>query len=148
MRYTSWSIKLTWHIKDEDMMNKIPVYKMKWFVGSKVQIDLIIYIVSMCLLSQLLVFSHDVVEASMIDESYSQYFIVIIQIAYFGCILYGLWLTNRIAGPLVHLKAHMDAMAEGKTDSELHFRKNDYNLELAESFNGLVKKRINVVKGE
>jgi hypothetical protein len=34
-------------------------------------------------------------------------------------------------------------MAEGKTDSEIHFRKKDYNLELAESFNDLEKNRVN-----
>jgi len=123
-------------------MEKIPVYKMKWFVGSKVQIDLIIYIICMCLLSQLLVFSHDFVAENMIDESYSQYLIVTVQIAYFACIVYGFWLTSRIAGPLDRLKTHMDHMAEGKTDSEIHFRKKDYNLELAESFNDLVKNRV------
>jgi nitrogen fixation/metabolism regulation signal transduction histidine kinase len=62
--------------------------------------------------------------------------------------VYGLWLTNRIAGPLVRLKTHMDKVAEGKVDTELHFRKNDYSSELTESFNDLVKKRINGVKEE
>ena len=124
-------------------MEKIPFYKKKWFVGTRVQRDLIIYVICMCLLSQLLVMSHNLVEDNLINRAYAPYLILLIQITYFGFIAYGFLLTNRIAGPLFRLKTHMDEMAEGKTDSEIHFRKNDYGSELAESFNALVKNRIN-----
>jgi len=123
-------------------MKKLPHYKNKWFVGSKIQIDLIIYIVSMCLLSQLLVISYDLAEENMIKEPYAQYLILLIKIAYFGCLAYGFLLTNRIAGPLARLKTHMDAVAEGTIEPEVHFRKHDYSLELVDSFNRLVEKRL------
>ncbi|OUR65847.1 hypothetical protein A9Q79_02335 [Methylophaga sp. 42_25_T18] len=123
-------------------MEKVPFYKKKWFVGTKVQRDLVIYIICMCLLSQLLVISSDLTEENLIIEPYAQYFTVLIQITFYGCIIYGLRLTNCIAGPLSRLKIHMDEVAAGKTDSELHFRKSDYNLDLAESFNAVLRNRV------
>jgi nitrogen fixation/metabolism regulation signal transduction histidine kinase len=89
------------------------------------------------------VFSHDFVEENMIDSSYSLYLITTVQLAYFDCIVYGFWLTSRIAGPFDRRKTHMNEVAAGQTDSEIHFRKKDYILELAESFNDLVKNRVN-----
>jgi len=123
-------------------MKKVPFYKKKWFVGSKIQIDLIIYIVCMCIFSQLLVLSHDIANESYIIAPYGQYLVLITQAAYFACILYGLRLTNCIAGPLSRLQLHIDEVAEGKTSSNIQFRKTDYNSELAESFNVLMKNRI------
>jgi len=65
-------------------------------------------------------------------------FLVIFIIYFF----YGFWLTNCIAGPLFRLKRHMDEVADGKSDVEIHFRKNDYGSELAESFNAVMKSRV------
>ncbi|MCI5166743.1 MAG: HAMP domain-containing protein [Candidatus Electrothrix sp. GM3_4] len=119
----------------------IPFYKMKWYIGTKIQKDLIIYIICMSLLSQLVVISHNLLRYNVMNESYAQYIIYIIQIAFFGSIVYGFWLSNRIAGPLFRLKKHLDEVAEGKINSEIQFRKNDYASEIAESFNIVVEKR-------
>jgi len=124
-------------------MEKVPFYKKKWFVGTKVQKDLVIYIICMCLLSQLLVISRDLTEENLIMEPYAGYFVVLIQVVFYGCIIYGLRLTNCIAGPLSRLQIHMDEVAAGKTDSEIHFRESDYSLELAKSFNAVLKNRVN-----
>lgn len=123
-------------------MEKVPFYKKRWYVGTRIQRDLVIYIICMCLFSQLLVIVTDLVEKNTISGPYALYLVVLIQIVFFGCIIYGLRLTNCIAGPLSRLKTHLDDVAAGKTDAEIRFRKTDYNLELAESFNAVLRNRI------
>lgn len=52
----------------------------------------------------------------------------------------GLRVSNRVAGPLYSLRKHMDEMAEGTLEKEIHFRKKDYFQELAISFNRIYNK--------
>ncbi len=59
-------------------------------------------------------------------------------------IFYGLYLTNRIAGPIYRLKIHMENMIAGKEVEDVVFRKNDYFKDLAETFNKL--NRVNKTK--
>jgi nitrogen fixation/metabolism regulation signal transduction histidine kinase len=124
-------------------MKKPPFYKKKWFVGTKIQKDLIIYIFSMCLLTQLFFVTDNMAKNNLNNEPLAQYLVYIIQAVYVGYLLYGFWLTNRIAGPLFRLERHMDEVAKGNIDSEISFRKNDYGYELAEAFNTVVKQRVN-----
>jgi len=51
----------------------------------------------------------------------------------------GLWVSHRIAGPMVRLKNFLDQMVETQKMSELRFRKNDYFSDLAESLNQALK---------
>lgn len=53
----------------------------------------------------------------------------------FFLIGYGLYLSNRIAGPLHQLKNYLEAVGNGKNLHPLKFRKNDYFQELAEVTN-------------
>ncbi|XCN75369.1 MAG: hypothetical protein Q3M24_11765 [Candidatus Electrothrix aestuarii] len=122
---------------------QVPFYKMKWYVGTKIQRDLIVYTICVSLLSQALIASYIFVDNNLITDSYAHYIITALQIAFFGFIIYGFWLSNRIAGPLFRLKRHLDEVAEGKADPEIQFRKNDYCADLAESFNAVVQKRFN-----
>jgi nitrogen fixation/metabolism regulation signal transduction histidine kinase len=124
------------------MRKKVPFHKMKWYVGSRVQKDLFAYIICMSILSQMIVVSYLFVDAGLIDESYAQFLLPVIYVTFLGYVLYGFWLSNRIAGPLFRFKTHMDKVAEGKIDDEIQFRKNDYGLEIAESFNAVVRNRI------
>ncbi|MCB1876598.1 MAG: hypothetical protein KDH88_11545 [Chromatiales bacterium] len=123
-------------------MKKIPFYKLKWYVGTKIQRDLIVYIISISLISQLSVIVDGLIEDNSIDPSYGQYLLLIIRIVYFGYIVYGFWLSNRIAGPLFRFERHLQEVGEGKTDCEIQFRKSDYGSEIAEAFNRVVKKRL------
>ena len=106
------------------MRKKVPFYKMKWYVGSKIQKDLFVYIICMSLLSQLIVMTYVFVDNNLIDESYAQFLVPTLYIAFLGYVVYGFWLSNRIAGPLFRLKKHLDKVAEGKIDDEIQFRKN------------------------
>jgi methyl-accepting chemotaxis protein len=131
-----------WPHKNENTMKKMPFYKKKWFVGTKIQKDLLIYILCFGLLSQLALVGYIMAKDDLMNESYIQHVSALINIVFCGYIIYGFWLSNRIAGPLARFKKHMDEVAEGKVDSEIIFRKNDYGTELAESFNAVVKNRI------
>jgi hypothetical protein len=48
--------------------------------------------------------------------------------------------TNRFAGPIFRLKRHLQELAEGKSVAPLSFREGDYWMEIAESFNGVLRK--------
>jgi signal transduction histidine kinase len=53
-------------------------------------------------------------------------------------VLCGFLLTNRIAGPLHKLRYHMEDVIEGKTTSEINFRKDDYFAEIIEPYNKIL----------
>jgi len=52
----------------------------------------------------------------------------------------GLILSHRIAGPLYRLKKHMDAVSTGSITNDVKFRKKDYFPEVADGFNGVMKR--------
>ncbi len=62
-------------------------------------------------------------------------------------VLGGLIMSNRVAGPLVRFREHLDALstASGARPSAeretIHFRKNDYFQELADAFNRFMQSR-------
>ncbi len=59
-------------------------------------------------------------------------------IMFTSAILFGLVLTNRIAGPIFRLRQHMEDVAEGKTHQPMEFRKADYFSDLIEPYNKIV----------
>lgn len=50
-------------------------------------------------------------------------------------ILYGMYLSNRIAGPIYQLKKHLSDYQNGKEYSDIQFREKDFFPELAQSVN-------------
>ncbi len=54
-------------------------------------------------------------------------------------ISYGLFLSNRVAGPVHRLKVFLDEYKANNNQSPLKFRKKDYFPELAESINEALK---------
>jgi hypothetical protein len=50
---------------------------------------------------------------------------------------YGIWLSHRIAGPLIRLQNFMDAFIPDRANERLAFRDNDLFPELVSSFNSL-----------
>jgi len=49
-------------------------------------------------------------------------------------------LTNRFAGPISRLRTELKNAGQGRPVNRLHFRTNDYWLEIAEDFNRLAQK--------
>ena len=124
-------------------MNHIPFHKKKWLVASKIQKDLFIYIIVMCLFSQLVLATHMMAKEDAGANPYFFYVATLIKVCYFFYIVYGFWLSNRIAGPIKRLERHMNEVAEGTAKKEeIQFRKKDYGHELALAFNHLVQKRL------
>lgn len=53
-------------------------------------------------------------------------------------IAFGLILSNRIAGPLYRLRKHLSVCTESKNLAPVYFRKNDFFMNLQDSFNEFV----------
>ncbi len=55
----------------------------------------------------------------------------------------GLFVTNRVAGPLLRMKEHMEALSRGESPEPLTPRKDDYvNKDLIDAYNRLVEKKL------
>ncbi len=50
-------------------------------------------------------------------------------------VIWGLLLSHRVAGPLFRLQKHANSVAEGRTSSDVHFRKGDFFQEVADAYN-------------
>ena len=50
-------------------------------------------------------------------------------------LIYGLILSNRIAGPLYRLNNHLDQLIEGKNVPDIHFRSKDYLKDTSDKIN-------------
>lgn len=64
-----------------------------------------------------------------------------------GCmtifIFLAMFYSHRIAGPIYNIKKTIDAVLEGKKDSRVHLRKNDYLVDLADKVNLLLDRKSN-----
>ena len=57
--------------------------------------------------------------------------------------VYGLVYSNRIAGPIYHLRNYLKAFAKGQISGELHFRKGDLFTDLEPLINGALSAKKN-----
>lgn len=63
-----------------------------------------------------------------------------------GFCVYGLYFSNRIAGPIYNLRKAIARVLAGEQDVRVQFRKNDYFQELSEEMNQLLEKKMNPSK--
>lgn len=63
---------------------------------------------------------------------------LLILIGYVGIFLTAILFSNRLAGPIYRLKRHMNELTEGKKVQPLRFRRNDYFVEVSETYNKLI----------
>lgn len=63
-------------------------------------------------------------------------------VAIFGFSLYGLYFSNRIAGPIYHMRKCIGRIMSGEKGVRLSFRENDYFPELATEMNQLIDQQI------
>lgn len=59
---------------------------------------------------------------------------------------WGLLLSHRVAGPLYRLSKHANLVANGKTRSDVRFRKGDFFQEVADAYNSQMKRYRDEVK--
>lgn len=67
------------------------------------------------------------------------FFIICSVVAFLVVLFMGLILSHQIAGPIHHLKMHMNELSEGKNLKKLSFRKNDFFIEIPDIFNKLIE---------
>lgn len=52
----------------------------------------------------------------------------------------GLWFSNKVAGPILRLKNHIESVARGETTGDVSFRKGDFFRDLAAAYNEQMKR--------
>lgn len=126
----------------KDSFKKVKFYKRQWVTNKDVQWSIIIYSVVLAMSTMSgyhLLLSMD--QEATVSYGFIPYLLIFI---YFTTIVgYGLYFTNRIAGPLYRMKIHMENLLENKDAPDLVFRKNDHFKELAVLLNKVVKKQKN-----
>jgi signal transduction histidine kinase len=66
--------------------------------------------------------------------------LVTILIMFSTFIVFGLIISNRLAGPFFRMRRHMDSVTEGRVQAgEFHFRQQDFFVEVGESYNRLLQ---------
>jgi nitrogen fixation/metabolism regulation signal transduction histidine kinase len=64
----------------------------------------------------------------------------VIFVTFVSAIVFGMILTNRIAGPIYRLRRHMSEVADGQHTLPINFRKNDYFSEIIPEYNKIIEK--------
>lgn len=126
----------------KDSFSKVKFYERQLVINKDVQWAFICYSV---ILSLAVLSGYHLIQTFSQEnpDSPSSLIYIFVFIFFTATICYGLYFTNRIAGPLYRLKVQMENLIAGKDVGELEFRKNDYFKELADLFNQIVKKTKN-----
>ncbi|MBL7557539.1 MAG: hypothetical protein JNM24_17045 [Bdellovibrionaceae bacterium] len=126
----------------KDSFSKVKFYERQLVINKDVQWAIICYSV---ILSLAVLSGYHLIQTFSQEnpDSPSSLIYIFVFIFFTAIICYGLYFTNRIAGPLYRLKVQMENLIAGKDVGELEFRKNDYFKELADLFNQIVKKTKN-----
>jgi signal transduction histidine kinase len=129
-----------------DSFSKLKFHQRQLIINKDVQWAIIIYSIilgfAVAIGSRILETVSDEQTFVFSDPQHSKILVFSIIFLFFVFILlYGLYLTNRIAGPLYRLKKQMENLLEGKDAEDLQFRKNDFFKEFSGLFNRLAEKQ-------
>ena len=127
------------------MNNRPPIYKRSLLIDRSIQVPLLLYTLCMATIGIALVVGLSAYWTLLMPQSTSPWVSPILMaggalFAYAIMVLLGLYVTNRVAGPLHRLKEHMEAVTKGENPGPLEPRKDDYvNQELIEQYNKLIE---------
>lgn len=128
-------------------MNKRPyLHKRSLLVDRNVQIPILVYSIAVSTLGVTLAAAFSVYGAHLINfkASFTLSLVFITGCAFFCysiMLIAGLYLTNKIAGPIHRMHMHMKELCEGKDPGPLTTRDDDFiNKELISQYNKLVQK--------
>ncbi|MGE0763550.1 MAG: hypothetical protein AB7N80_09765 [Bdellovibrionales bacterium] len=121
----------------------LPFYSRTFLINKRMQLTFLMYSVFLAMVVsvtnfcfQLLMANSETVptpiDLSVVALSMMFIFTVVI--------FFGLYLTNRIAGPLFRLQRHMESVASGQTTEPLAFRKKDYFSDIIEPYNKILQR--------
>lgn len=128
------------------MKNRPLLHKRKLFIDRTIQLPLLVYSIAMATVGVAIAAIFSVYASKWInfehDFTLSMVFII-------GCALFcysvmlilGLYVSNKIAGPIYRMQMHMKDLCAGNNPTPLTTRENDYiNKELIEQYNQLIQK--------
>lgn len=122
-----------------------PIHRRRLLIDRAIQIPLLTYSVAMASVGILTasvssVFWRIVVQSDDYQWA-SSYVLALGALLAFGLMIFvGLYLTNRIAGPLYRMREHMKAIADGANPEPIVSREDDYMGELFKEYNRLIEK--------
>ncbi len=130
-------------------MNKRPsFYKRTLWVDRSIQLPLLTFTLAMATVGTTGVAAFSVYYVTLFPPGSDD---LIVKLVWFlaaflcyGIMLWlGLFVTNRVAGPLIRMKEHMEALNRGERPEPLTARKDDFvNHDLIKAYNDLVEKNI------
>lgn len=132
---------------ESDSFKKVKFYQRQLIINKQVQTGIIgysVFLVFAVLIGQYLlqsfVFNESMEGGGITGLHLFVYFTIFV--FFILVILFGMYLTNQIAGPIHRLKVHLDDIKAGKDVVELTFRKGDYFQEVLEPYNSVVKSNL------
>jgi signal transduction histidine kinase len=115
-----------------------------WLVNNKLQLTILLYGVALGLGSNIVTLTFQLAtekQLSMLSSRQTFYFAICLAFFFYVLlVLLGLYVSNKIAGPIHNLKNHINETLENKNPKPLQFRPNDYFSEIVEPYNELLKK--------
>jgi nitrogen fixation/metabolism regulation signal transduction histidine kinase len=128
-------------------MNKRPyLHKRSLLVDRNIQIPILVYSVAVSTLGVTLAAAFAVYGAHLINfrVDFTSSLIFVVGCAFFCysiMMIAGLYLTNKIAGPIYRMHMHMKEVCEGKSPEPLTTRDDDFvNKDLIKQYNQLLEK--------
>jgi hypothetical protein len=130
------------------MSKRPPITKRKLWVDRSIQLPLLVYMIAMASVGTAAAAVYSLYYVVLFPPGSSPVAIgmALLMGAIFchGLMLgLGLYVTNRVAGPLVRLKEHIESLNRGEKVEPLVVRKHDYvNKDLIEAYNRLVEDKM------
>lgn len=121
------------------------LHKRSLLIDKGIQIPLMVYSMAMAAMGVLLATAFSVLwTTSTVLELpiwyiYSMMFLGAIT-SFLVMLFIGLYVTNKVAGPLYRLKQHMKSVSEQDKVEPLHIRESDFTTELLQTYNEMLKK--------
>ena len=123
-------------------MKKVMIHQRTYIVNRSLQLTILLYSLVLATWVSLANFIFQSVLLGKFGLFAKLNFLYVVPIGaliiFSSTIMFGLILTNRIAGPIFRLRQHMDDVAEGKTTKEMEFRKADYFSDVVEPYNKII----------
>ncbi len=127
------------------MKNRPLFFKRKLFIDSSIQTPILIYSLSIATVGVVLasffstLWAQQVASGKMTELNWFSIWLGSL-FCYAIMLIIGLYVSNRVAGPLHRLQEHMDSVLKGENPAPLVPRKDDFiNKDLIAKYNQLIK---------
>ncbi len=119
-----------------------PLHRRRLLIDKSIQIPLLTYSVCMTSIGLVVASAFSVLWANVMESEFSwlgPFVLVGGGVLSFAIMIFlGLFVTNRVAGPLFRLRQHMQAVADGENPDPIVSREDDFTSELFREYNRLL----------